>query len=104
VFGVATTMALLLEPAEEGTRVTMDAHVRGEGPSRLPAPIVTRGNAQAPPSPPSLICDAFSVTRAETAELGSRTRGLRAKERRAAVRVLAARANCPFAATGLPTQ
>jgi carbon monoxide dehydrogenase subunit G len=42
VFGVATTMAFLLEPAEEGTRVTMDAHVRGEGPSRLLAPIVTR--------------------------------------------------------------
>jgi hypothetical protein len=35
-------MALLLEPAEEGTRVTMDVQVRGEGPSRLLAPIVTR--------------------------------------------------------------
>jgi len=42
VFGVATTMAFLVEPSEEGTRVTMDAHVRGKGPSRLFAPIVAR--------------------------------------------------------------
>ncbi|HEX6302202.1 MAG TPA: hypothetical protein VF148_17250 [Acidimicrobiia bacterium] len=42
VFAVATTVAFLVEPAEEGSRVTMDAHLRGKGPSRLLAPIVTR--------------------------------------------------------------
>lgn len=42
VFGVATTMAFLVEPADDATRVTMEAHVRGRGLSVLLAPIVTR--------------------------------------------------------------
>lgn len=32
----------MIEPTEDGTRVTMDAHVRGKGLSGVLAPIVTR--------------------------------------------------------------
>lgn len=42
VFGVDTTMAFLLEPADDQTRVTMDALVTGRGLSRLLAPVVAR--------------------------------------------------------------
>jgi carbon monoxide dehydrogenase subunit G len=42
VFGVATTMAFVIEPAAEGSRVTMEADVKGRGLSVLLAPIVTR--------------------------------------------------------------
>jgi hypothetical protein len=42
VFGVQTTMAFAIEPRPVGSRVTMAATVRGRGPRRLLAPIVTR--------------------------------------------------------------
>jgi hypothetical protein len=42
VFGVATTMAFLIEPADEGSRVTMEADVKGRGLPVLLAPVVTR--------------------------------------------------------------
>jgi carbon monoxide dehydrogenase subunit G len=42
VFGVATTIAFLIEPADDGTQVTMDADVRGRGLTALLAPVVTR--------------------------------------------------------------
>jgi carbon monoxide dehydrogenase subunit G len=42
VFGVATTVAFLVEPGDDGTQVMMDADVRGRGLSVLLAPVVTR--------------------------------------------------------------
>jgi len=42
VFGVATTITFLIDPAEGGSRITMDADVAGRGVTRLIAPIVTR--------------------------------------------------------------
>lgn len=42
VFGVATTMAFTVDPVDDGSRVTMEADVRGRGLSALLAPLVTR--------------------------------------------------------------
>lgn len=42
VFGLETTMAFDIEPRPAGSRVTMSATVRGRGPRRLLAPVVTR--------------------------------------------------------------
>jgi hypothetical protein len=42
VIGVETTMTFLVEPVGKGSRVTMDADVRGHGVRRVFAPIVTR--------------------------------------------------------------
>jgi hypothetical protein len=41
VFGVDTAMSFTLQPKGAGTRVTMTADVRGRGPRRLLAPVVT---------------------------------------------------------------
>ena len=42
VFGVATTITFLIDPAEGGSRITMDANVAGRGLTTLIAPVVTR--------------------------------------------------------------
>jgi hypothetical protein len=42
VFGVGTTIAFMIDPAEAGSRVTMDANLPGRGLGVLMAPIVAR--------------------------------------------------------------